>query len=99
MGRYSTSKVIRDNNNARKLSTTILPSSFSNTEQTLIRITSADRLDRLANIFYDDSTLWWIIASANQLGKGSLMVPPDTILVIPEITSVLNDIEQKNSER
>ena len=99
MGRYTTSKVIRDNNNTRKLSTTILPSEFGAGEQTLIRITSADRLDRLANIFYDDSTLWWIIASANQLGKGSLMVPPGTILVIPEITSVLTDIEQTNSER
>lgn len=99
MGRYTTSKVIRDNNNTRKLSTTILPSEFGADEQTLIRITSADRLDRLANIFYDDSTLWWIIASANQLGKGSLMVPPGTILVIPEITSVLTDIEQTNSER
>ena len=28
---------------------------------------TGDRLDTLANQFYKDSTLWWIIASANNI--------------------------------
>ena len=30
------------------------------------------RLDLLANEYYKDSTLWWIIARANNIGKGNL---------------------------
>ena len=32
-----------------------------------------DRLDLIANDFYDDPTYWWVIAEANTgLGKGTL---------------------------
>jgi hypothetical protein len=42
-----------------------------------------DRLDLLANEFYQDQTLWWVIARANNLGKGSFMVPVGLRLRIP----------------
>ena len=47
-----------------------------------------DRLDLLAGQYYEDVTLWWIIAAANNLGKGALVVPPGLQLRIP------NDFEQ-----
>lgn len=50
-----------------------------------------DRLDLLADSFYNDSTLWWIIADANNLGKGSLIVKPGIQLRIPSYTQYLND--------
>lgn len=99
MGRYSTSKVIRDDNSKRKLTTTIIPSDFTSESKVLIEITTPDRLDKLANIFYNDSTLWWVLAAANQLGKGTMWIPAGTIMEIPDISSVMTDIEQTNNER
>jgi hypothetical protein len=42
-----------------------------------------DRLDTLAHQFYDDSTLWWIIASANNIRAGKMAVDEGTVLRIP----------------
>jgi hypothetical protein len=51
-----------------------------------------DRLDTLALDFYEDSTLWWIIASANDVPGGKFAFEPGTILRIPK-----NDIEIINN--
>ena len=46
--------------------------------------TVGDRLDSLAYSYYRDSTLWWIIAMANNnITKGSLFPIPGTQLRIP----------------
>jgi hypothetical protein len=42
-----------------------------------------DRLDSLANQFYDDSSLWWIIATANNIHDSGFSVAPGTILRVP----------------
>ena len=42
-----------------------------------------DRLDSLANQFYSDTSLWWIIATANNVHDGSLAVPDGTTLRVP----------------
>jgi len=42
-----------------------------------------DRYDTLAQEFYNDSELWWIISSANNYQKGSLIVTPGVQLRIP----------------
>ena len=41
-----------------------------------------ERLDQLSHSFYGDSTLWWIIAAASDIGWW-LQVPPGTVLRIP----------------
>jgi len=43
----------------------------------------ADRLDNLAYSYYKDPTLWWIIAEANNIGKGDLLVPVGKQIRIP----------------
>ena len=42
-----------------------------------------DRLDSLAHQFYSDVSLWWIIATANNIHDGSLSVPDGTTLRVP----------------
>lgn len=42
-----------------------------------------DRLDSLANQFYSNSSLWWIIASANNIHDASFAVPAGTTLRVP----------------
>jgi hypothetical protein len=58
-----------------------------------------DRLDSLAQSFYKDVSLWWIIANANNLGKGSMLVPEGLQLRIPfpvnDIDIALEQIERE----
>ena len=42
-----------------------------------------DRLDLLANEFYKDPRYWWVLAKANNLGKGTLDVPMGIQIRIP----------------
>ena len=48
--------------------------------------TQGDRFDILAQQYYKDSSLWWIISIANtgNAGAGTLVSLPQSTLVIPE---------------
>ena len=95
MSRYSTTSVIRDSNEQRRKATTIISNIPVSVSDIYIQITSSDRLDKLANTFYGDSTLWWVIATANNLGKGTIVVPQNVILRIPSksnIQTIINNI-------
>ena len=43
----------------------------------------SDRYDKLASQYYNDSTLWWIIASSNNHQKASLNPIPGAQIRIP----------------
>ena len=43
-----------------------------------------DRLDTLAYQFYSDSSLWWIIATANNIHGADFALDDGTILRIPK---------------
>ena len=59
-----------------------------------------DRLDLLAQQFYEDVAAWWIIADANNLGKGDLHVPPGLQIRIPVVPPDLPDkFETLNENR
>ena len=83
MSRYVVTKTIKDDNGKRKKATTIFPNIPVTENDQFIITTTADRLDKLADIFYDDQNLWWVIAASNGLGKGTLIVPANTKLRIP----------------
>jgi len=63
------------------------------------KTTSIERLDLLAYKFYGDSALWYVIASANSLGKGSLIVPINSLLRIPDMTNIQTQIQTVNTSR
>jgi hypothetical protein len=57
-----------------------------------------DRLDLMALDFYQDSSLWWIIASANALPGDSIYPPIGVQLRIPvDIKSILNNYNLVNN--
>jgi prophage DNA circulation protein len=100
MNRYLTSKIEKQSNSRkRKLSTTIFPSMPTTAQDVYIQITTTERLDTLAYQFYDDSTAWPVIAAANGLAKGSLLVKPGTTLRIPSKRNFNDVIEQLNIKR
>jgi len=70
-------------------------------ENDIYVITSAgDRFDVLAQQFYNDSSLWWIIASANNYFRGSLNITPGIQLRIPaDKNQVLQNFDNVNNSR
>jgi hypothetical protein len=99
MSRYATTKQIKDKNKSRKAETTIISTTPPTDSDIYINVTTPERLDLLANQFYNDATQWWIIAAANGLGKGTLFTPEDIILRIPINENQQDYIAQLNSER
>lgn len=58
----------------------------------------ADYLDTLALKYYNDPEKYWIIARANNLGKGRLSVPPGLTLRIPlDISQILAEYNRLNA--
>ena len=85
MGRYSTIKLTStpENPKPRYIMTkypliTLAPSDI------YVYTTQGDRYDTLALSFYNDSSLWYIIASANNIHDPSFAVEDGTTLRIPK---------------
>jgi hypothetical protein len=62
--------------------------------------TAGDRYDTLAYQFYNDTSLWWIIASANNSQQASLVVEPGVQIRIPYDKTITLDLyNQVNKTR
>jgi hypothetical protein len=95
MDRYRYSKT-----ESNKFKTSRLPSLPVTSTDLYIFSREGDRLDLMANTFYNDPHLWWIIADANNLGKGSLIIPPGLQIRIPNpITDLRVYLEQIEADR
>jgi hypothetical protein len=99
MSRYINTQIIKDDNGKRKLATTIVPVIPISQFDTYIQTTTIERLDKLAYTFYQDESLWWIIATANGLGKGSYIVAANTTLRIPNKDGVTDYVVALNRAR
>ena len=56
-----------------------------------------DRIDVLSHKYYKNSDLWWIIAQANHIGKGTLVIEPGLQIRIPtDLSVIINDFEDLN---
>lgn len=85
----------------RRLSSIMYPE-FNNGNDTKILSQEGDRLDLLAKEFYGDESLWFVIAKANNLGKGSLNVPAGQVIRIPfydDYTGIRTLMSDENMER
>lgn len=98
MKRYSDIEIQKDGNGRRFRKTTLLPVIEPHVDDTYIIGQIGDRLDTLAYKYYGDSSLWWIIARANNLGNGDLVVPSGKQIRIPsQITSIKSEYKSLNS--
>ena len=48
-----------------------------------IHVTQNDRLDQIAHSHYGNKALWYIIAAANNIGKGTLYITKGRIIRVP----------------
>ena len=78
----------------------IYPSIPLSENDTYVITVGGDRYDTLAQEFYNDSTLWWIIATANTADRDTINITPGTQLRIPtNISQILEDFQTFNKRR
>ena len=98
--RYDSSEILRDDKGRRFFESTLYPTIEANQNDIYIRTKVGDRLDLLANRFYGDVKLWWIIAQANHVGNGSLALDSGIQLRIPQdVSKVFSDLDLSQTER
>ena len=91
MSRNSKSSIIKTSSGKRRYASAGFPDIPIQSSDIYIVTTSTERLDKLASNFYDNSEAWWIIAYANNIGKGTIYVEPNTRLRIPS-KNTINDL-------
>ena len=79
------------------LESTIYPKISPSDTDIYIISSQGDRLDLLANKYYGDTRMWWIIANANNLNDATLAVDAGRQLRIPSNTSdIINRLQRIN---
>ena len=83
MSRYDPIQRVKSIKGRTYIKNVIYPEIPVSEDDIYIKTTGGDRYDTLAQQFYNDSSLWWIIASANNSERASLVVKPGVQLRIP----------------
>lgn len=97
MKRYDNIKIVQSPEGKQYRTTTIYPETPISENDYYIITTAGDRYDNLADQFYNDHTLWWVIASANNSERASLIVEPGIQLRIPgNIGTIINNYNTIN---
>ena len=98
MNRYSVAKIDARFDGKRVYKSVLYPSISVDSSDFYIVTNETMYLDSLAFKYYKDTSLWWIIALANNLGKGRLSVPSGLQLRIPgNVSKIINDYNLINS--
>jgi nucleoid-associated protein YgaU len=102
MKRYETTTIQKRWDGKRTFQTTTYPVISPSDSDIIIISEEGDYLDSLAHKYYQDPSLWWIIARANNIGRGKFSIPVGTQLRIPtnvsEILSEMNDLNNVLTE-
>jgi hypothetical protein len=100
MNRYESIKQSTTSDGITYRNNAIYPEIPLSPEDYYVITTIGDRYDKLALQFYSDSSLWWIIAAANNSQQGSLQIDPGIQLRIPYDKAVALDLfRQVNKTR
>jgi len=96
--RYIYSEILKTKETKKQyLESTIYPTIKATDSDFYIISEQGDRLDILSKKYYNDSTLWWIIATANNLNDATLSIEPGIQLRIPsDVSTILNDLQKIN---
>lgn len=98
MRRYDSTPIDKRWDGKRVYKTTTYPPISPQDTDILVITNETDYLDTLAYRYYSDPTLYWIIAGANNLGKGKFSVPAGLTLRIPvNIDRILDQFNRLNS--
>ena len=100
MSRYKDTLVKTDKESGyRVYGLTIYPSIPIQDGDQFIYPYDGEKLEGLAFKYYQDTSLWWIIAEANKLKDGGFALEPDIELRIPiNINPILQEFRNINEE-
>ena len=100
MSRYDfTGTKIDKNTGNRVLKSTLYPEIRINDGDKFIYPLPGDRLESIAYRYYGDTTLWWIIAKANDIRDGGFGLKPSVKIRIPSnVPRIINDLRTINNE-
>jgi len=98
MKRYQETKILKDSKNRNYYGTTKYPRIPLSLGDIYVYTTQGDRFDLLAEQYYSDSSLWWIISMANSdLPQNSYYIPEGRQIRIPQdIGSVISQFKALN---
>ena len=104
MARYNGINTIRSKQNNTPSYVTVkypeIPKEFTDI---YVYTTQGDRYDLLANTYYENSSLWWIISTANYEASYDSLIPPiGTQIRIPSpsrIGNIISNFEELNNEQ
>ena len=93
--RYNNTKIKIGRDGKRVLKPTIYPKIPIRDSDVFIYPKLGDRLDNLAQKYYKDVSLWWIIAKANGLDEAHIGLTLDEQIRIPiDIEPILNKLKE-----
>ena len=98
MKRYETTPIKTDKSGIRVYSTTYYPDIPLDDSDEFISVIDGDRVDLVANRYYGDVSLWWVIAKANGI-KGKAALTPGDVLRIPgNINRIIENFNNLNGQ-
>ena len=83
MSRYDNNPIKKTFDGKEVYKTRIYPNIPLKDTDVYVMTETGDRLDTLAFQYYEDSSLWWIIAAANNIHDAPMGLQDGTILRIP----------------
>lgn len=100
MERYINSTTLKTNQDKPYYKQKYYPNIPPSESDVYVITTVGDRFDTLANSYYNDPKLWWVISVANNNATNGLIPLPGTQLRIPtDLSAVLNLYNQFNKAR
>jgi hypothetical protein len=100
MNRYKSTKIEKQpDTGIRYYRNTIYPIIPFSSDDIYVVTTDGDRLDLLAQTYYNDITLWWVISAANSdLPQNSLFIPVGSQIRIPaNVNNIINEYNTLNN--
>ena len=93
---YQTTKTKKSKEGIRTYTTTYYPNIPISDSDTFILAKEGSRLDSLANEYYGDTKLWWVLAKSNGI-RGKIALKAGELIRIPgNITKIIDDFEAIN---
>jgi len=94
--RYNNTDTKKLSDGRTVLKTKLFPPIPKRDDDIYIITQETDRLDTLADYFYGDPTLWWIIVHANNMSVADIGVEPGIQLRIPKDEFFVKDLINLN---
>lgn len=97
MSRTKFIRTKRRPDNKQQYQSMVIPNFEQRSDDIVIQIDDYTRLDVIANDYFGDSTLWWVLTAYNNLSGDSLYTTGLKYLRIPsDINIVYNKIKEVN---